>query len=62
LAIFEPQIFENQILTLRETASLLKFSSKTVYRMAQAGDLPFKKVGREYRFLLSQLIDWMKGE
>lgn len=61
--LFDPdQVFEKQILTVRETAIFLKLSAKTVYKLAQSGELPHKKIGREYRFLQVQLIDWMKGE
>lgn len=54
-------LFDNQVLTIKGTARLLKYSQKTVYRLARSGEIPCKRVGREYRFLLSDLIDWMKG-
>lgn len=61
--IYEPeQFFENQIMTVREAANFLKCSSKKVYGLVRLRQIPFKKVGREIRFYLPQLKEWMKGD
>ena len=52
--------FENQILIVKETAELLRVSTKTVYKLARAGEIPCMKIGRGFRFLRSELIGWMK--
>ncbi|MGE4233555.1 MAG: helix-turn-helix domain-containing protein [Bacteriovoracia bacterium] len=58
-----PEVFfENYILTVKEAARLLKFSTKTVYAMVSRGELPCKKTSKGIRFLLPELIGWMKGE
>lgn len=54
------QFFENEILTVKGAAKFLKFSEKTVYKLAKERKIPFKKIGSEYRFLLSDLIGVIK--
>lgn len=54
-------LFENQILTLKEAAHLLKLSDKKMYQLVKEGDVPFKRIGRGIRFSLVQLLEWMKG-
>ena len=39
----------NELLTVKETAQLLKTSRVQIRRMIQSGDLAAVKVGREYR-------------
>ena len=36
--------------TLTETASMLRVSENTIYRMARRGDINGTKVGRQWRF------------
>ncbi len=55
-------IFQNQILTVREVAKFLKLSTKTVYKRVSSGEIPHKKIGDEIRFLLPELMSWMKGQ
>lgn len=52
-------LFENPI-TVKDVADLLAVSTKTIYKMAQSGDIPCKRVGTKYRFLRSQLMNWLK--
>ena len=57
------RFFENQILTVKQTAEFLKCSRKTVYSLASRGVLPHRKLGRGIRFLQSELVEWVrKGE
>ena len=54
----------DEILTLPEVAQLLKVAEKTVYSMAQKGQLPAFKVGGQWRFKradLDQLIEDQKA-
>ena len=41
---------QDDILTIPDVASLLKVAEKTVYGLAQKGDLPAFKVGGQWRF------------
>ncbi len=49
-----------EILTLEEASKLLKIGEATTYSLAKKGELPACKVGREWRFTKSQLIEWMQ--
>lgn len=63
MVLYEPdQFFENQVLTVKDTAMLLKLSTKTVYKLVAQGEIPHKQVGSEIRILHSELMSWMKGE
>jgi len=52
----------DSILTLPEVAVLLKVAEKTVYTMAQRGQLPAFKVGGQWRFKLSDLEQWIEDQ
>jgi excisionase family DNA binding protein len=49
------------ILTTDEAADLLRVSSKTVLALARDGELPGTKVGRAWRFLRTDLLDYVHG-
>lgn len=46
---------ESEILTLEEVAAYLKAGKRTVYRLAQKGDIPAFKLGGTWRFRRSEL-------
>ena len=48
-----------EILTIQEVAKLLKVADKTVYTMAQRGDLPAFKVGGLWRFRRQDIDLWI---
>jgi excisionase family DNA binding protein len=47
------------ILTLPEVAVLLKVAEKTVYTMAQKGQIPAFKVRGQWRFKHDDLVAWI---
>ena len=49
------------VLTLSEVASLLRVPKSTVYKLAQNAKLPGFKVGKHWRFLLSDIEGWLKN-
>jgi excisionase family DNA binding protein len=51
-------ISDGEILTLVEVASYLKAGKRTVYRLAQNGEIPAFKVGSTWRFRRSELDHW----
>jgi excisionase family DNA binding protein len=51
----------DQVLDAPGAAILLKVSTKTLLRLARAGELPARKVGREWRFEKSALLDHIAG-
>ena len=52
----------DEILTLPEVAQLLKVAEKTVYTMAQKGELPAFKVGGQWRFRRVDLDAWIDAK
>lgn len=54
-------LIENQIITVREAAKILRVSAKTIYKKVSRDEIPHKKIGSKIRFLLPVLMDWMKG-
>lgn len=52
---------DDEVLTLEEAAALLKVSETLVYQLARSGSLPGRKVGREWRFLRSALLEWLRA-
>jgi excisionase family DNA binding protein len=52
----------DEILTLREVASLLKVAAKTVYAMAQAAEMPAFKVRGQWRFRRADLDAWIQQQ
>ena len=50
---------EPEILTPQEAADLLRVSLLTVQRQAKAGRLPGRRVGKEWRFSRSVLLEWV---
>ena len=53
---------QDEILTLPEVAQLLKVAEKTVYSMAQKGQLPAFKVGGQWRFKRADLDQWIEQQ
>ncbi len=52
---------ESPVLTLTEASRFIRVSEKTLGTMARDGRIPAQKVGREWRFLLPALEEWLKG-
>ena len=52
----------DEILTLPEVAQLLKVAEKTVYTMAQKGELPAFKVRGQWRFKRADLDQWIEQQ
>lgn len=50
---------EDPILTLPEVAVLLKVAEKTVYTMAQTGQIPAFKVRGQWRFKRDDIERWI---
>ncbi len=49
----------DEVLTLEELAAFLKVSETTAYALVRTGELPGRKVGREWRFLRAAVVDWL---
>lgn len=53
---------DNEILTLVEVAVFLKAGKKTVYRLAQQGEIPGFKLGGTWRFRRGELERWITAQ
>lgn len=48
------------VMTIPEVSEYLKLADSTVYRLAQAGKLPARKVGGVWRFSRKGLEEWLR--
>lgn len=53
---------DSDILTLDEVAAYLKAGKKTVYRLAQQGEIPAFKLGGTWRFRQTELDRWIAAQ
>ncbi len=58
----DPQMSQDEVLTLKEVAALLKIAERTAYMMVQRGDLPGFKVGGQWRFKRNDIDAWMEAQ
>lgn len=49
------------MLTARDLQALLQVDRSTIYRMAEAGQLPGIKVGKQWRFSTERVDSWLKA-
>jgi excisionase family DNA binding protein len=52
-------VSEDQILTIKDVAAILKLAEKTVYSMAQDGELPAFKVRGQWRIRRIDFDKWI---
>jgi excisionase family DNA binding protein len=50
-----------EVLTTAQLADLLQVDEKAVRDLARRGELPGRKIGRDWRFSRSAVIDWLSG-
>jgi excisionase family DNA binding protein len=50
------------LLTMDEVLGYLRVTSRTIYRLIKAGDLPAVRVGRQWRFRQSDLDAWLSRQ
>jgi excisionase family DNA binding protein len=50
------------ILTAKQTGAYLKVSTVTIYRLAKSGQIPYRRVGGQYRFTTTALDAWLMGD
>ena len=53
---------DDEVLTIKEVAALLKIGDKTAYSMAQDGELPGFKVRGQWRFRRADLLAWIEDQ
>ena len=52
----------NEILNIKEVAAPLRLAEKTVYSMAQKGELPAFKIRGQWRIRRADLDDWIAAQ
>lgn len=53
-----PEMLLYDILTAQEVAAMLKLPMQRVVVLARRGELPAKKLGKEWRFKASEIVKW----
>jgi excisionase family DNA binding protein len=55
-------MLNEDVLKLKDVSALLKVGEKTVYSMAQAGELPAFKVRGQWRFSRKDIDGWIEQQ
>jgi excisionase family DNA binding protein len=55
-------VMPDEVLTIKEVAALLKLADKTVYAMAQAGEIPAFKIRGQWRIKRAELDQWIDAK
>jgi excisionase family DNA binding protein len=55
-------VSEDQILTIKDVAAILKLAEKTIYSMAQDGELPAFKVRGQWRIRRVDFDKWIANQ
>jgi len=50
------------VLDVAGAARFLGVSSTTIYKLARAGEIPARRVGKEWRFSHARLMRWLEEE
>jgi excisionase family DNA binding protein len=50
------------VLTLEQLAQLLSLDLESVRALAEAGDLPGRRLAGEWRFSRRAILDWLGGD
>ena len=51
---------EDEILTLKELAEYLHCATSTLYRLLKTGEIPYFRLGSDFRFRTSSIAEWIQ--
>jgi len=51
---------EDDVLTVQEVSAYLRLAESTIYKLAQEGHLPGRKIGGRWRFSKQRLEQWLQ--
>ncbi|HAZ11517.1 MAG: hypothetical protein A2X86_14150 [Bdellovibrionales bacterium GWA2_49_15] len=51
-----------EVMTTSEVESYLRISRKTLLKLVNEGKLPARKIGKNYRYLKSEINNFLKGQ
>ncbi len=54
-------IRDKELLNEHELQEFLGVSRTTLWKLRKDSSLPYAKVGREYRYLKTEIIEWLKN-
>lgn len=54
------QFFKSELMTAIETCRYLKITQRTLYRYLRSRQIPAFKLGKEWRFVRSDLEQWIR--
>ena len=54
--------YNGRWITLKEAAAHLSVSPSWLYQKGELAGIPRKKIGNKYRYQISELDAWMRGE
>jgi excisionase family DNA binding protein len=58
---FRPLAAQPEVLTLEEAADFLRSAPAAVEELALGGELPARRIGGEWRFARTAVLDWLRG-
>ena len=64
LTVGKAEFFPNEdpaVMTLEEAAELLRIDPKQMRKLAANGEVPGRKVGSQWRFSRTGLLNWLSG-
>jgi len=61
-AAHDGALMPDEVLTIKEVAALLKLAEKTVYAMANAGEIPAFKIRGQWRIKRAELDQWLDAQ
>lgn len=53
---------KSDLITIKQVAEFLNLAEKTVYRMANDGEIPAFKIGGSWRFKRSEVEEWLEQQ
>lgn len=53
---------KSDLITIKQVAEFLNLAEKTVYRMANDGEIPAFKIGGSWRFKRSEVEGWLEQQ
>jgi excisionase family DNA binding protein len=50
------------IMSVKQTAQFLSVDINTIYAKCAKGDIPYFKIGKQYRFKKDDILNWVKAQ
>lgn len=50
-----------EVFTMQELSDYLKISVHTLYKLSQKGEVPGRKIGKQWRYIRQEIDKWLRG-